>query len=144
MCRGGKRATKITLFAANFCQNARVAFSRRKLPEIDQISLCKHHWLQRHLPLAPCVVCSLSAVCRCHSLQMTAFIRYKTNEISILKSISSRFLVLETLPFLYIPRNDICFAYLHKTYPPYLYVFQMPMFYSCVFLYHLLFISSAT
>lgn len=31
---------------------------------------------------------------------------------------------------MYIPWNDICFAYLHKTQPPYLYVFQMSMFYS--------------
>lgn len=31
---------------------------------------------------------------------------------------------------MYTPWNDICFAYLHKTQPPYLYVFQMSMFYS--------------
>lgn len=34
-----------------------------------------------------CVSCAPSLLCQCHSLQMTAFIPYQTNEISILKHI---------------------------------------------------------
>lgn len=56
-------------------------------------------------------------------------------------SISSSSLLLAKIPFMYIPLNDICFAYLHKMYPTYLYVSQVPMFYSCVslsFAFHIL------
>lgn len=80
---------------------------------------------------SPSVSCAPSLQCRCHSLQMTAFIWYQTNEISILREYPCS-LLLGKIPFMYIPWNDICFAYLHKTYPPYLYVSQMAMFYSYI------------
>lgn len=49
------------------------------------------------------VSCAPSLLCQCHSLQMTAFIQYQANEISILKHILFLSALIKESIYVYTP-----------------------------------------
>lgn len=117
--------------AADFFKNQPADFWEWKQLEIALNFLCKYHWLQRQISLSPlCLVLSLSALSLPFPSRWLLLFDIKLMRFPFSKHILAVPSLKEDSIYVYT-LDDICFAYLHKPHPPYLYIFQMPMFYSC-------------
>lgn len=117
--------------AADFFKNHPADFWEWKQLEIALNFLCKYHWLQRQISLSPlCLVLSLSALSLPFPSRWLLLFDIKLMRFPFSKHILAVPGLKEDSIYVYT-LDDICFAYLHKPHPPYLYVFQMLMFYSC-------------
>lgn len=114
-----------------FFESQPADFWEWKQLEIALNFLCKYHWLQRQISLSPlCLVLSLSALSVPFPSRWLLLFDIKLMRFPFSRHILAVPGLKEDSIYVYT-LDDICFEYLHKTHPPYLYVFQMPMYYSC-------------